>query len=270
MQFTPHKSEVEKHISSIESTSIDKIIIKLTDKEEIELMIHQHNRHQIIYILSGTLHIQIGDITHFVKDKHLVWIPCGISHRLSSNNRQIKLLTCYFSLDNTKSDKFSIYRTDEFIAHNLRFISIYNEIDKYQSPELYSFLINFLKLIPQICKVASFPTHPSIIIRDNRLFPVLEYIKTHINQAITIESTAKQFGFSVRNLTRMFTNSGIRFVHFLNYHRVIKAIEILTDDAMNIEQTAYEVGFNSPNSFTRVFKQITGESPSKYIRKQNL
>ena len=68
----------------------------------------------------------------------------------------------------------------------------------------------------------------------------------------------------------MFTNSGIRFVHFLNYHRVVKAIEILTDDAMNIEQTAYEVGFNSPNSFTRVFKQITGESPSKYIRKQNL
>lgn len=35
---------------------------------------------------------------------------------------------------------------------------------------------------------------------------------------------------------------------------------------MNIEQTAYEVGFNSPNSFGRVFKQITGESPSDYIK----
>ena len=41
----------------------------------------------------------------------------------------------------------------------------------------------------------------------------------------------------------------------------------MSDGAMNIEQTAYEVGFNSPNSFSRVFKQITGESPSGYFRK---
>ena len=53
-----------------------------------------------------------------------------------------------------------------------------------------------------------------------------------------------------------------------NDQRIVRAIEILTDNVLNIEQTAYEVGFNSPNSFTRVFKQVTGESPSAYFRKQ--
>ena len=42
--------------------------------------------------------------------------------------------------------------------------------------------------------------------------------------------------------------------------------KLLADGAMNIEQTAYEVGFNSPGSFSRVFKQVTGESPSAYLR----
>uniref|UniRef100_UPI003AB626F6 helix-turn-helix domain-containing protein n=2 Tax=Bacteroidaceae TaxID=815 RepID=UPI003AB626F6 len=82
-----------------------------------------------------------------------------------------------------------------------------------------------------------------------------------------IEQVATQFGLSARSLTRIFTNSNIRFLHYLNYQRVVRAIEIMSDGAMNIEQTAYEVGFNSPNSFSRVFKQITGESPSGYFRK---
>lgn len=92
-------------------------------------------------------------------------------------------------------------------------------------------------------------------------------MKTHLSQDLCIEDVASTFGFSVRNLTRLFTNSGIRFVHYLNYQRVVRAIELLTDHAMNIEQVAYEVGFNSPNSFSRVFKHITGESPSTYVRR---
>lgn len=58
------------------------------------------------------------------------------------------------------------------------------------------------------------------------------------------------------------------FVGDGNDQRIVRAIEILTDNVLNIEQTAYEVGFNSPNSFTRVFKQVTGEPPSAYFRKQ--
>lgn len=121
-------------------------------------------------------------------------------------------------------------------------------------------------MLPHICKRTSFPAQPFIIPKDVRLLPVLDYVKSNLNQDLTIERVASYFGFSVRNLTRLFTNSGIRFVHYLNYQRIVRGIEILTDDAMNIEQTAYEVGFNSPNSFSRVFKQITGESPSEYIR----
>ncbi|MDP4228331.1 MAG: AraC family transcriptional regulator [Bacteroidota bacterium] len=261
------KTGQEKHISSIESTSTDDILIKVTGREEVDWSPHAHNKHQIIYILSGTLHIEVDDISYFVTDRHLIWIPSGVSHHLSSNNLQISLLVCYFYIEDFRNDKFSIYGTDELIARNLEFISTLPYINRYKTPETFSFAISFFRLLPNICIEASFPTLPFFIAKDSRLLPVLEYINANINQDLNIEGVASRFGFSVRNLTRLFTNSDISFVHYLNYLRVVRAIEILTDNMMNIEQTSYKVGFNSPNSFYRVFKQITGKSPSMYIRK---
>ncbi|MDP4274933.1 MAG: AraC family transcriptional regulator [Bacteroidota bacterium] len=261
------KTGQEKHISSIESTSTDDILIKVTGREEVDWSPHAHNKHQIIYILSGTLHIEVDDISYFVTDRHLIWIPSGVSHHLSSNNLQISLLVCYFYIEDFRNDKFSIYGTDELIARNLEFISTLSYINRYKTPETFSFAISFFRLLPNICIEASFPTLPFFIAKDSRLLPVLEYINANINQDLNIEGVASRFGFSVRNLTRLFTNSDISFVHYLNYLRVVRAIEILTDNMMNIEQTSYKVGFNSPNSFYRVFKQITGKSPSMYIRK---
>lgn len=268
MQITPNNLKTEERLSMIEFLSTDEILTKVTGLEEVNLPLHSHKRHQIIYILSGTLHIETENISYFVTDKHLIWIPEKTPHRISSNNCQISLLTSYFQIDGVNDEQLSIYRTDELTAHNLRFISSYQHIIKNINPKIYYFTISFLSILPDICQKASFPTQPFVITKDSRLLPILEYIKANLNQDLTIENVAFRFGFSVRNLTRLFTNSNIRFVHYLNYNRIVRAIEILTDNTMNIEQIAYEVGFNSPNSFSRVFKQITGEPPSTYIRKK--
>lgn len=267
MQFAPDDLWIEQRILLIEKASTDDVLMKITGREEINLQPHAHNKFQIIYILSGTLHIEVDGINHFVTDQHLVWIPSGVSHRLSSNNRQISLLVGYFYTEDFTEKHFAVYRTDELIVRNLQLIASYDCINKQQTPEIYAFSIGFFRLLPHICKKAVFSTQPFVLIKDNRLLPILDYIKSNLNQDLTIEQVASTFGFSVRNLTRLFTNSGIRFVYYLNYQRIVRAIEILADNVMNIEQTAYEVGFNSPNSFSRVFKQITGMSPLTFIKK---
>lgn len=266
MQFTPESTWKEKRISLIEKIPTDEIISRMTGKEQISLKPHFHNRHQLIYILSGTLHIETEETRHFVTPKHVVWIPQGTTHRLSSNNRQISLLVCYFHTDTTPKDRFAIYKTDEMIIRNLHFISTLKRINRNKTPEIYAFASGFLNAIPLICKRTSFLVQNFIIADGSRLKPVLEYIKLNIRQDLTIDQVASRFNLSTRSLTRMFTNEGIRFVHYLNYQRIIRAMEILSDNVMNIEQTAYEVGFNSPNNFSRVFRQITGESPSEYVR----
>lgn len=265
MQFTPDNNTPENRLILVEHLPENEILIRMTGREEISFQLHKHNRHQIIYILSGTLHIETEQTCYFVTDRHLVWIPDNVPHRLSSNNRQITLLTCYFYMEEKKGKHIGIYHTDEFMAHNLHLIGKNNRISNTQNPELFCFAMSFFRLLPLIAQEARFPTQPFILTHDSRLRPVLEYINQNLNQELTIETVASNFGFSVRNLTRLFTNSGIRFVHYLNYQRIVRSIEILTDNILNIEETAYEVGFNSPNNFGRVFKQITGESPSAFL-----
>lgn len=267
MQIKTKGNVTEEHISMIDKLPLDCIFTKNTGLEEVNLVMHKHNRYQIIYIISGTLHIETDNANYFVTSGNLAWIPEGTMHRLSSNNRQIAIITVYFHLSNKKDDKLAIYRSDELVIRNLQLINSFNKINKNTAPELFCFSISFFRLIPLICSKSAFSMQPFYIIKDNRLPAVMEYIRNNLNQDLSIEKVASYFGFSVRNLTRIFTKSGISFIHFLNYHRIVRSIEIMTDNPMNIEQTAYEVGFNSPNSFSRVFKQMTGESPLAYMRK---
>ncbi len=266
MQIKPEDLNREKNILSIDNMSKDEVFFKITGREEFNLLPHLHNRHQIIYILSGTLHIEVDEINYFATEGQLVWIPPCVSHHLSSNNKQVALLVTYFYIEEIVNDKFSIYITDELIVRNLYFISSYGRINNNEKSNLFSFANSFFKLLPQIAKKTSFPSQRYIALQDNRLFPVLEYIKNYLYQDLTIRNVALYFGFSVRSLTRLFTNSGLSFVSYLNYQRVIRAIELLTEDSKNIKEIAYSVGFNSPGTFSRIFRQITGTSPSKYIK----
>ncbi|GAA4779629.1 hypothetical protein GCM10023231_03000 [Olivibacter ginsenosidimutans] len=56
------------------------------------------------------------------------------------------------------------------------------------------------------------------------------------------------------------------FTSFLGELRINYALALLqkTDEKMNIENLAYECGFNSKVSFNRHFKQLVGVSPSAY------
>lgn len=256
----------ERRISLLDRVSRNDIIVRHTGLEEFDLSVHSHNRHQIIYITSGTLHVEVDDSSYFVTERHLVWIPEGTNHRLSSNNRKVSLIVGYFYAEGLNDDIFSIYMTDETVVRILEYTASYKRINTGKTPDAFSFAMGFFRLLPGMCKKTSFPVCPPVVINDSRLAPVLDYIKANLNQNINIKSVAEHFGFSVRNLTRLFTGSGISFVHYLNYERTVRAIEILSDKEFNIEQTAYEVGFNSLGSFSRVFKQITGESPSDYMK----
>lgn len=104
-----------------------------------------------------------------------------------------------------------------------------------------------------------------VIPNDSRLHPILDYIVEHIHEELNMEQIASQYNLSVRNLSRLFHTSGLHFSSYVNHLRITRAIELLTDGEYTVQEIAYRVGFNTPNNFNRVFKQITGKSPKAYI-----
>ena len=93
----------------------------------------------------------------------------------------------------------------------------------------------------------------------------LEYIDKHLDEPISLESISKQFHFSPYYFHRMFSiivGKAIA-VHVRDRRLMFACIQLATTEnsMLNI---ALDSGFNSAQSFSRVFKNIYGISPSEY------
>lgn len=261
--------EQKDYISLLNSSSENDILIKKTGWEEKSLHAHTHEKYQIIYTLSGTLHIQIENDSYFVPGKHIAWIPDNVVHEINSNNRQVSLVIFYFSpiwqSEKIRTSSFCIYNSNSVICENIKYLASCGDcIDGNKNSVLFDFAIGFFNLLPILSYKVDFLLKTMSIPNDHRLYPILCYMREHAYENLKIEHVADNFNISVRNLSRLLHNSGIRYNSFINRHRINRAIELFSDGGKTMQQIAYETGFSTPNNFNRVFKQITGTSPGLY------
>ena len=102
--------------------------------------------------------------------------------------------------------------------------------------------------------------HNDAIVRD-----VQEHIDAHLGDAIQIAALAENFGVSERTLTRRFTAAtGLAPQAYLQLVRVNLAQRLLETTSDPVESVRRSAGYADSAAFRRVFKQITGLSPSEY------
>ncbi|MBR4079756.1 MAG: helix-turn-helix transcriptional regulator, partial [Christensenellaceae bacterium] len=93
----------------------------------------------------------------------------------------------------------------------------------------------------------------------------LEYIEQNYAEDISLESTARHIAISSSTLSRLFrTELEKSFTEVLIDKRISKACMMIKEGRLSIKEICFEVGYNDPNYFSRVFKKTTGLSPSDY------
>ena len=94
---------------------------------------------------------------------------------------------------------------------------------------------------------------------------VCEYLFIHYNQAINLEKLAEKFSVSKFYLSHIFKKeTGKSIGAYLEDIRMLRAKELLHDNAFSISEVASLVGFPDNNYFTKAFKKKAGLTPSKY------
>ncbi|MBE3554972.1 MAG: helix-turn-helix transcriptional regulator, partial [Thermicanus sp.] len=97
---------------------------------------------------------------------------------------------------------------------------------------------------------------------------VITFLHKHSHQTITLEQAAKEAGMSPYSLSKRFKEEkGINFIDYLTALRIEKAKTLLQDPSRSLKEICYTVGYHDPNYFSRVFKRITGVSPTEYREK---
>jgi AraC family transcriptional activator FtrA len=100
-----------------------------------------------------------------------------------------------------------------------------------------------------------------------RLARLMDWVRAHPADDLTLESMAERAAMSVRTLQRQFRQSlGLSPIAWLVRERVEVARQLLETTAKPMTHVTALAGFGSDESFRRHFRQATGVSPLAYRR----
>ena len=89
------------------------------------------------------------------------------------------------------------------------------------------------------------------------------------NSNFGVEWLADEVGMSVRNLRRRLkAATGLSPGGYVRMMRLERAKQLLAQQAGTVSEVAYQVGFQDPDYFSRLFKQTVGVPPSAYRTKR--
>ena len=90
------------------------------------------------------------------------------------------------------------------------------------------------------------------------------YINSNLDKELNLDSLSKTHFASKFHLLRLFKKYyGQTPIQYLTDKRIEKAKKLL-NEGLNVTETCFDVGFESPSSFCTLFKNRVGVSPSKY------
>ena len=93
----------------------------------------------------------------------------------------------------------------------------------------------------------------------------IAFIEANSDNGLTLEQVAREAGMSRCHFCRAFKeHTGFTFRAFLARRRIARAAELLRTRDRSVTEVCLDVGFNDMTHFARVFRKLTGHSPSMY------
>lgn len=94
---------------------------------------------------------------------------------------------------------------------------------------------------------------------------IKEYLNTHCQEDISLDSLSKQFYLSSRYISLLFIReTGIGLSRYLKKLRMNKAAELLIQTNMKIHEISSSVGYTNTSYFCRCFRDEFGKTPEAY------
>lgn len=254
---------------------------------------HTHNYFELDFVVKGEAVFYFEDAEHVLHEGEVCIVAPGSTHDFVINDDSSIVytvcirrstfeatFTSLMSHQNLLSVFFrQILKEDNksnylmlFTGNNMECrIFLRKLLLESQNPDEYSNgccvnLINlfFTNLLRNYSKTIAFYNYE--ISSDFSL--VLQYIQ-HNYQNLTLSSLAEFFHYSEPHLcTLIKQNTGKNFTDLIKNLRLRDAVNLLINTNQKVNEIAEQIGYNSADHFSRVFRQNYGMSPAEF-RKQN-
>lgn len=255
-------------------------IIKYSDPMGILIFLHKinavathwHPAQEFLMVLDGECEITT-DKTRTYREDDLILINAYEPHSLLAKDGAVLLALQIrddvfeskegFRVDSVQNPQADYTGIKRIMA---KLIKLYNDrpvgFEALMQSEIYllkhELVVKFRPDPETVTRNLAYRKHPS------RLSDVLDYIKAHYREDITLSKIADQFFFSVAYLSRAFEKAiGVSFKKYLASLRFADAVDMLMSTNDSIDEIAAACGFPNTRAFVQLHKEAYGCLPSQ-------
>ena len=245
--------------------------------------LHFHASYEVTLVISGTGEIFVDSKTYHMKRGVLMLLNNAEIHRsISLDGVLYKRYVLKFPqeyarhLSTPRTDLLRMFRAEnpciQLDEENLKLL-----VDLFEKSRTYTDEYGeygddlrrqsaFVELMLALDKMVHLSANAEPAVNKNmeRIKPILTFIADHLQENLSLDIIAKQFGITKQHLCRIFKYAtGMGVGAYITNERIIKACELLRN-GIGVQQAGAEAGFHNNSHFIRTFKQIMGISPGRY------
>ena len=220
---------------------------------------HSHHRSQLLYTTSGVMSVVTDETSFVLPPNRAVWLPAGTMHQVSCGGAVV-INSLYIDPDLPDQPQgCRVFEVSELVMALIHEILTFDHAYDVDGREgrIVRMLLDEVKLMPAVPLHAPMP-------KDRRLRRVCDMIIADPADQRSLDDWTSVAGMGRRTFTRAFkAETGMGLATWRQQVRLMAALSLLSS-GKSITSVAYDVGYESPSSFTAMFHRALGVPPSLY------
>lgn len=242
---------------------------------------HFHDYFELYFLDNGERYHYYNDKIFKIQAGSCIIFPPYTMHRsYSDKDCPFSRFVLYFRPEVITSDNLrtflynsdTVYIPDPDNLKNLRrFIYLFLDTQNKTSAFKHEYISTLTNLI--LVMVAEMNQSQKGIVQQNRTTQIIDYINNNYDHDISLQNLSDMLHVSEYYLCREFKKNTNRTISdYIKRTRIMNAERLFIETDKNVTEVSLMTGFSNLTHFYRVFKDITGCSPSEYrksIRKSS-
>ncbi len=250
-----------------------------------DLWLHYHSEYEIVHVTKGTYKMFICDREVLLEAGDSIIIAGNVIHGDAPDKGKGQYESVVFDLEMIRLHGFS---PDEFLSEIIsENVTLEHVLDsgkkecaraienlfcvvREKEKGYDSIAAGYLLVIFGLLEKYHLYNEKNILpakkrARKEKLDVILDFIKKHYKENVTLEEMASAVDFSPKYFCRLFRElTGRAPIEYLNWFRINKACALIRESNERLSVIANECGFKDFSYFIKIFHRYKGMTPLKY------
>lgn len=228
--------------------------------------------HILVFCLQGRGWVSWGGRRREVAPMDAFWIPTGEAHTYGAHRsdpwqiywvhaygRSIEDLLAWTPL--TRNRPLTAFSNANALRR--QFNALLQRIESGYTDHTLLEMSRFFVSLTTLLHVDAGPVRK--IEQRERIEKAMDGMRKTLSAPLTLEEYARSAGFSVSQFSHLFKKHyGTSPMAYFIELRIQRAKELLDSTGLSVKEVAWELGFDDQLYFSRIFKKVSGISPTTY------